>query len=127
MKRLLLLACLAPGLASGGNLYRCVGPAGQVSYQSAPCPVGQRTDRTIEFTPDPVLPVAAIASAPRRLGTSKRSGSRHAGGRTRKAQPSPCARAKAKRDAQLERLGFKRTFDDLSRIDAAVRAVCKGF
>ena len=37
------------------------------------------------------------------------------------------ARAIAQRERQLERLGLQRTFDDLSRIDAKVRAVCNGF
>ncbi|QIL20628.1 hypothetical protein [Thermomonas sp. HDW16] len=53
--------------------------------------------------------------------------SRQSYGRINKPKQSPCARAKTKREQQLQRLGFKRTFDDLSRNDAVVRAVCNGY
>ena len=129
MKFMLLLLCLSPGLASADSLYRCVSQAGHVSYQSASCPKGQRTDRTIEFVADPVLPTV-MSSVP--TSTSKRSATKafvrsRQTARSMKPKPSPCARAKAKREAQLQRLGFKRTYDDLSRIDAAVREVCRGY
>ena len=122
MKTLILLFCLFPGLASAGSLYRCVGERGQISYQTASCGTGQRTDRTIEYTPDPIStrPHAALASAAKRRAPNLRSsGKRLHFASTRKPQQSPCARAKAKREAQLQKLGFERTFDDLSRIDAA--------
>ncbi len=129
MRSLILLLCLLPGLARADNLYRCVGPAGQVSYQSASCQPGQRIDRTIEFVPDPVTPpaiAAPVQTSADRFPNRHRS-TRQATAKYRKPQPSPCARAKARRELQLDKLGLKRTFDDLSRIDAAVRAVCKGY
>ena len=124
-----LLLCLYPALADAGNLYRCVGPAGQVSYQSAICPASQRTDRTIEFAPDDMAPAVAIepVRTARRPPSNNRQVAWQRAGKPRKPQASTCARAKAKRELQLERLGLKRTFDDLSRIDAAVRAACKGY
>ena len=126
---ILLMICLFPGLASAASLYRCVGRTGQVSYQSALCPESQRTDRTIEYMPELVLPPSSVVftGMTNHRSTMKRDRTRRASGGSRKPQVSPCARAKAKREQQLQRLGLKRTFDDLSRIDAAVRAVCNGY
>ena len=126
---LALMAC-APGRAE--TLYRCVDRHAQVSYQSAACGQGQRTARTIEFVPEPVAPeTAAKIRAP--ISTSKPSRTRSTGyaSRTprgkRKRGSDVCRAAKNTRQTQLERLGLKRTFDDLSRIDAAVRAACNGY
>ena len=126
---LALMAC-APGRAE--TLYRCVDRHAQVSYQSAACGSGQRTARTIEFVPEPIAPeTAAKIRAP--ISTSKPSRTRSTvyASRTpqgkRKRGSDVCRAAKAKREAQLERLGLKRTFNDLSRIDAAVRAACNGY
>ena len=126
---LALMAC-APGRAE--TLYRCVDRHAQVSYQSAACGQGQRTARTIEFVPEPVAPeTAAKIRAP--ISTSKPSRTRSSGyaSRTpqgkRKRGSDVCRAAKNKRQTQLERLGLSRTFDDLSRIDAAVRAACNGY
>ena len=126
---LALMAC-TPGRAE--TLYRCVDRNAQVSYQSAACGSGQRTARTIEFVPEPVAPeTAAKIRAP--ISTSKPSRTRSTGyaSRTprgkRKRGSDVCRAAKNTRQTQLERLGLKRTFDDLSRIDAAVRAACNGY
>ena len=129
MNPLILLFCLLPGLASAGNLYRCVDHAGHVSYQTASCPNGQRTDRTIQYIPDPTsIPVTALSTVPDTRSALKPGKRAHKPARSlRMPRTSPCAQAKAKREQQLRRLGFKRSFDDLSRIDADVRAVCKGY
>lgn len=120
-----MLLCLLPGFALADTLHRCVGPRGQVSYQAAACASGHRLDRRIDFVPDPTP--APEAHAPR--STPKTSRRAYSGGtRSRtKPKPSPCAQAKAKRTRQLEQLGLKRTFDQLSRIDQAVRDVCNGY
>ena len=127
--RLLALAGILPGLASAENLNRCVDQSGHVSYQSASCAPGQRLDRTIGYVPDAEpTPFRAVSGrSNKRLAPKSRIAIRTASIRVRKPQPSPCSRAKAKREAQLQRLGLKRTFDDLSRIDAAVRAACNGY
>ena len=129
MKCLLLLCCLLPGLASAGTLYRCVSAGGQVSYVAAPCAAGQRMDRSIEFAPEPDSPM--LVSRPVRQ-QSRSTGSRVAarprgGGTASRVKVDPCLQARTKRDQQLERLGLKRTFDDLSRLDAPVRKACRGF
>ena len=128
----LVLALMAAAPVRAETLYRCVDRHAQVSYQSAACGSGQRTARTIEFVPEPVAPeTAAKIRAP--ISTSKPSRTRSTvyASRTpqgkRKRGSDVCRAAKNKRQTQLERLGLSRTFDDLSRIDAAVRAACNGY
>jgi len=130
MRSLVLLVCLFPSLATAGNLYRCVSQSGHVSYQAISCPRDQRTDRRIEFTSEPAPPEATVLRPERKAAIGAKShGARPHGirGDTKAKTTSPCMHAKAQRERQLERLGLKRTFDDLSRIDARVRAVCEGF
>lgn len=129
MRALVLLVCLFPSLVNAGNLYRCISRSGHVSYQSMSCPSDQRTDRRIEFTSEPAPPVATVRRSERTaaVGAKSRVARRPVIRSNRKAKASPCMQAKAQRERQLERLGLRRTFDDLSRIDAKVRAVCKGF
>ena len=129
MKRLLLLLCLFPGLACAGTLYRCVGAGGQVSYLATPCAAGQRTDRSIDFAAEPDSPMLATISGRKRSNTATdRSVSRSRGGGTgSRSRVDPCLQAKAKRGQQLDRLGLKRTFADLSRLDEPVRKACGGF
>ena len=127
---LMLLLCLWPGLVQAGTVYRCVGPAGQVSYLGAPCPNSLRTDRHIEFVAVPDSLPLAIAPDPsnvRRRASRSAASPRARATKRRPTQSSRCAMAKARRELQLQRLRLKRTFDDLSRIDAAVRVVCNGF
>ena len=133
MKRLLLLLCLClclcPGLASAGTLYRCVSANGQVSYLATPCAAGQRMDRSIEFVPVPDSPVMASTGRKRSASASGRSmsRSRRSGGSASRSAVDPCQQAKAKRQQALERLGLKRTYADLSRLDEPVRKACRGF
>lgn len=127
MKRLLLLLCLFPGLASAGTLYRCVGAGGQVSYVATPCTAGQRMDRSIEFAPVPDSPPLATSGRQRSASAGGRSmaKSRRGGGTVSRPRVDPCVQARAKREQQLVRLGLKRTFADVSRLDEPVRAACR--
>lgn len=128
MKRVLLLLCLCPGLASAGTLYRCVSAGGQVSYLATPCAAGQRMDRSIEFQPVPDSPVMASTGRKRSASASGRAMSRsRRGGTASRSAVDPCQQAKAKREQALERLGLKRTYADLSRLDEPVRKACRGF
>ena len=128
MKCLLLLLCLFPGLASAGTLYRCVGAGGQVSYLATPCAAGQRMDRSIEFAPEPDTPVMAASGRRRPASTKVRSMPKSRRGATAsRSRVDPCGQAKAKREQALERLGLKRTFDQLSKLDEPVRKACRGF
>ena len=128
----LVLALMAVAPVRAETLYRCVDRHGQVSYQSAACGQGQRTVRTIEFVPEPVSPATtAKIRIPTRTTNLSRTRSSGYASRTpqgkRKRGSDVCRAAKNKRHSQLERLGLSRTFDDLSRIDAAVRAACNGY
>ena len=129
MKRLLLLLCLFPSLGFAATLYRCVGASGQVSYLATPCGPGQRMDRSIEYAPVPDSPVMA-KSGRQRSGSARGrsvSRSRRSTGTATDPQLDPCQQTKAKREQQLERLGLKRTFADLSRLDEPVKKACGGF
>ncbi|HWS78238.1 MAG TPA: hypothetical protein VN205_07665 [Thermomonas sp.] len=126
MKRYGMLLVLLGSAAHAGQLHRCVGPDRSVSYQSVACAAGHRTDRTIAFTPDPVAPVAAQV---RRVAKPMRPTMRQRPRRESARAPrvDACAQAKAKREQALSRLGLQRTYDQLSRLDWAVRAACNGW
>lgn len=128
MKRLLLLLGLFPALASAGTVYRCVGPAGQVSYLAMPCAAGQRMDRSIEFAAVPDSPMMATSRHQRSGSASGRPLPRlRRGGEAPGSRPDPCLQARTKREQQLEQLGLRRTFDELSKLDEPVRKACRGF
>lgn len=121
-----LAACALAAPVRADSLYRCVAARGTVSYQNAPCAGNQRTDRVIDYQPE-----ATPAAAPKSVAAHRRVVSvRRRWYRTtpiRRAVPTAadrCRKGKAKREAALQRLGLKRTFADLSRLDAAVRAAC---
>lgn len=59
------------------------------------------------------------ASEPRFMRTGSTRIARNA------VKPSACEAAKANRDRTLERVGLKRTFDLLSRLDEQVRNACR--
>lgn len=116
--------------AGAGELYRCVGPHRQVSYQSAACANGHRTDRTIAFAAKLYEPAALTSPSQResRLERSRAtSPNSHDSHVARRSRADTCTRARAAREETLERLGLSRTYDQLSRIDAKVRGACKGY
>lgn len=128
MRSLVLLVCLFPSLVTAGNLYRCISRSGHVSYQAIGCPRDQRTDRRIEFASEPAPAAVTVRrSEQKAIGARPQAARAHGVGSDAVPKADPCMRAKAQREQELQRLGLKRTFDDLSRIDARVRAVCKGF
>ena len=112
------------------SVHKCIAPGGAVSYQSAPCERPSREAANWEAPLDPP------PSAQRRHVPSSRDvrepGSAHRASRTGSAyivpkapKPSACEVAKATRDRTLERVGLKRTFDLLSRLDEQVRNACR--
>ena len=86
-----------------------------------------KVDRSIEFAPVPDSPVMATSGRKRPASATGRSmsKSRRNGGTVSRAGVDPCHQARAKREQALERLGLKRTFADLSRLDEPVRAACR--
>ena len=112
-----------------GQLYRCVAAGGAVSYQAHECAAGSRLTRTIGYLVQPdAAPMAASAVSGKRASRApasvRRSSRTTPGGSSR---VDACAQARTGRQAELERLGLRRTYDDLSRIDARVRRACNGY
>ncbi len=132
MRPLLLIALLFALLppAQADSLYRCVARDGAVSYQSQACAAQQRLDRVVEYRPDPVVARVEPASAISRRQPRRYAGS--GGVRSVRAVNTPtasqrCRAGKARREAALQRLGLKRTYAQLSALDAEVRAACAGY
>lgn len=128
---LVLLAVAAP--AAAGTLHVCQDARGVRSYQDTPCAADTRNLGTRAFeakAPDPVLLARSRAIEAEMDRRNRGGGSRIAAvreGPRRAAAPSPCQAAKARREATLKRVGLKRDFDLLSRLDGDVWDACKGF
>jgi len=131
---LLLLASILGVAARAEQLYRCVTPQGAVSYQALPCAGAARLTRVVEYRPDPSTPPimttmhasshasphAALAIRPpgyRRWPVPRIRG-------TTSTAAQRCRAARDRREATLRQLGLKRTYTQLSRLDADVRAAC---
>lgn len=136
---LLLAAVMGAPTASdveAPTVRKCVDALGHVTFTSAACGSGQRLEGRYDATPDAPAPAAAgtrssEGAAPRRAAAPRtvpepRGASRP---RTRgSAGPSParrCQAAKERREATLRRVGLKRSFDLLRRLDDEVWAACR--
>ncbi len=117
--------------AQADSLYRCVGRDGAVSYQSQPCAARQRLDRVVEYQAEPGAArsggVPEVSRRQPRRYANGSGGNRivRVGSATTASQR--CRAGKAKREAALQRLGLKRSYDQLSALDMQVRAVCGGY
>ena len=124
---MVLLALSLADNAHAEILYRCVSVSGEVSWQAAPCARGMRLVKSMSYTPD--APTALPLPGPPRITLtgrkSRASTSYRASTRTTRPKPDACARARVQREATLERVGLKRNFDLLSKLDADVRRVCR--
>ena len=128
--RLSVLVCLLVAgsvalPARAEQLYRCVGPGAAISYQSLPCAPTARLDRVVDYRPDPVATAPQATARPRTV-RNRAARTAHAP-RERRVTPTAadrCRIARAQRDAALQRVGLKRTYAQLSRLDASVRAAC---
>lgn len=138
LRPLLVVVCLvlagnAPAVASG-TVVKCLDAGGQIIFTSTGCPDGTRLAATYEAEPDAVLTPAARRGRTRNEATPTaaprpraRSAPRTAGPRSgskRDPARARCQAARDKRDRTLERVGLKRTFDLLRRLDDEVRAAC---
>lgn len=108
-------------------VYRCVDAAGGVSLQSQPCGVGQRMTRAVAAPPDvePVRPRVVARPEPSRSEPYEFTAPNAAEQRSTQ-QDARCAMARREREQTLERVGLKRTYDLLQRLDAMVAEACKG-
>lgn len=126
------IALLAAAQASAQEIHTCIDAKGIRSYQNLPCDPGQRTASVRSYEAKPEDPAVAARSAAIQQEMDRRN--RPSGKATvvrtatrRPAGPTPCQAAKAKREATLKRVGLKRNFDLMSRLDSEVWDVCKGF
>lgn len=126
-------AAEAASAGTQGTIYRCVDRRGGVSYQNTGCSPEQRTSAIRRYTAqgiDSAL-VARRRAIEQEMDRRNRGEGRRvaaARGGARKAMPpSACETAKRNRENTLERVGFKRDFALLSRLDNEVWKVCKGF
>jgi hypothetical protein len=128
--RILVAAVLLlAGNAHAQTLNKCVSGSGAVSWQSAACGQGTRHVRSLAYTPETVPEVLPASVQVRVNGTRKPRSTRTSGyrssARPHRAKPDPCRRARERRESTLERVGLKRNFYLLSKLDADVRRVCR--
>ncbi len=129
-------ACMAFGPATQAATYTihvCEDGRGHRTYQDAPCGRDARSVGSRSYaiaTPDPGL-VAHTRAIGAEMDRRNRGDGRGRVVRTTVARKppavDPCRAAKARRQAELKRVGLKRTFDLLRRLDDEVWDVCKGF
>ena len=137
MRILLCLLLLFPLTASAQTVYKCVGARGATVYQDEPCPQGARADKAWDGTAHQTTPEQQRANDARIRLTEQQLAARRArqtssGSYRSSSAPTAsdsrhrrCEAAKRNRDVQLERIGLRRTYDILQRLDAAVYEACK--
>jgi len=130
---LLLAAGLAAAAPTGARtVQKCVDAAGHVTLTSGECGAGDQLVARYDAVPEPVsvAPAATAAAGaatvpgPPRGGTSGKRGARRSVPRAR-ARPDACQAARVRREKTLQRVGLKRTFDLLRKLDDEVWAACR--
>lgn len=131
----LALACAGVALAMmaapapAQTVQKCIAVDGHVTLTSDACGAGERLAASYGAVPEPVVEAAArtrpvAESRPSRGGA--RSGPRRGGSATRaKRAPDRCQAARERRERTLQRVGLKRTFDLLRRLDDEVWQACR--
>lgn len=118
-----LLLFLLPGPAPA-TLHKCLGADGVASYQSLPCPAGQRTAWTRRGAP------AARPPAPPPVAAEPPPRSRSVAARAPSARPPDdsaarrCVQARRAADITRDRLWNRLSFRERSDLDASVRRAC---
>ena len=111
--------------ASAQTVQKCVSVDGHVTLTSGACGAGQRLAASYGAVPEPVVKAAA---RPRPVAESRtpRVAARSGGSTTRtKRTPDRCQAARDRRERTLQRVGLKRTFDLLRRLDDEVWQACR--
>jgi hypothetical protein len=140
-ERTRLVLVLAIGLAVSGSIgqaaaqsvQKCVAADGHVTLTSGACADGQVLAKTYDAAPEQIAANAGRTSQqrearPSQSASSARSGSRgapRASGSRRKPAPDHCQAARDRREQTLRRVGLKRTFDLLRKLDDEVWAACR--
>ena len=126
MRRLLLLTLVF--YATGGHaqtVYKCAAKGTPTSFQSQPCPAGSRTVKTVAAIPEPYR---TPAYQPRPTQQVQNDVVVHNNVQTtsdRAQRSANCQSEKNNREATLQRVGLKRTYNLLQKLDAAVNNACK--
>jgi hypothetical protein len=117
-----------PVVASTPMVYRCESRSGAISLQSQPCAPGERTTRAVPAPPDiePVRRPYTEVRPPAGPVNYGQINTVHAGNNERAQRERECAQARRSREDTLERVGLKRTYDLLQRLDEMVRRACSG-
>ena len=124
---ILLLVISTAVTAQAQQVYKCA-RGDNVVYQSPPCDVSQRMLKQWDATPEPTTPAVKLAVAePKSSSGSVRVAS--AGNRKARPRVDPaearCRAARTRREAKLQAVGLKRTFDLLRKLDDAVHEACR--
>lgn len=133
-RALALAIAVLPGLAPAHaqTVQKCIGAQGQITLTSGACGAGERLAARYDAAPEPVPTVAVVpadrpaTAAPSRARGSVAGARRARGGAARaRTKPDACQAARARRDRTLQRVGLKRTFDLLRKLDDEVWAACR--
>lgn len=126
-----ILICPAV-IAADGVIYKCVDRSRNVSFQNEPCPATHDTRSTRVYTdpgynPDLARKVADDERAIQRRKAENAAAGSYSFGRPGQERPEVlrCRKARRERDDTLQRVGLKRTFDLLRRLDDKVYEACK--
>lgn len=104
-------------LAADGVIYKCVDRSRNVTFQNEPCPATHVTGSTRVYDE---------RALQRRKAENAVAGS-YSFGRPGQERPEVlrCRAARRERDETLQRVGLKRTYDLLRRLDDKVYEACK--
>lgn len=126
---LLLLSGLAWSMpAMAQSVQKCIGHGGHVTFTSGDCGEGERLAASYAAVPDTIVPAAAYpdAGAGQARPEHRRQGPSRAGTGVRKrAPPDRCKAARDRREQTLRRVGLKRNFDLLRKLDDQVWDACR--
>ncbi|GGK05809.1 hypothetical protein [Luteimonas terricola] len=138
-----LALLLAVGVAMPGSIapadaqtvQKCIGADGHVTFTSAECADGHLLANTYDAVPEAATNAAAERPVPRQrqTGASSRSGTTARTGSlgtrpartTARGKSDRCQAARDRREQTLRRVGLKRTFDLLRKLDDEVWAACR--
>ena len=117
------------GQASAQTVQKCIAASGHITLTSGACGAGERLAARYDAVPE-AAPTHAPAAKPsvsaepvRRKSSVSRPSSSPAPRSRRRADP--CQSARDRRERTLERVGLKRDFNLLRRLDDEVWAACR--
>lgn len=128
-----ILVAMLSTPAGAQTIHRCVTRNGGVAYQSEACSADALRATTKRYHAPPDDPQAmqrlkaidADMERRRQVAIGKSSASARQYRRVVDKGAARCTAARARQAQTLERVGLKRTFDLLRRLDDAVRAACE--